>query len=101
MIFNTQSLSAFPPFQGLPPKIRELLYQLVEEGRFNDHGGLKRPPNVWLLFRSDVCASSDDKNVNQSELTAKCKVAWEQATDEQRSQLKQRAEAKNAELLKL
>ncbi|KAG8738538.1 hypothetical protein FRC10_006742 [Ceratobasidium sp. 414] len=101
MTFNTQSLSAFPPFQELPPKIRDLLHNLVEQDRLNGFGGFKRPPNVWLIFRSDVFASTDDKNINQSELTTKCKAAWEQTTSEQRSQLKKRAGAKNAELLEL
>ncbi|KAG8739499.1 hypothetical protein FRC10_005562 [Ceratobasidium sp. 414] len=101
MTFNTQSLSAFPSFQELPPKIRDLLYKLVEEDRLNDFGCFKRSPNLWLIFRSDMCASTDDKNVNQSELTTKFGAVWREVTSEQRSQLKQRADAKSAELLKL
>ncbi|KAG8721754.1 hypothetical protein FRC09_007413 [Ceratobasidium sp. 395] len=101
MTFSAQSLSAFKPFQALRPNIQDILLKLVEEDRLNDYGSLKRPPNVWLIFRSDALASLDDRKINQCELTMECKAAWKKTTADQRVQLKARAEAKNAELLRL
>ncbi|KAG8696880.1 hypothetical protein FRC08_006868 [Ceratobasidium sp. 394] len=101
MVFDTRSLSAFPPFQALPSNIRELLHKLVEADHFNDYGVIKRPPNKWILYRSELLASMDDKSISQSELTIICSAAYKEMSEEQRSELERRAEARAAEHRKM
>ncbi|KAG9126571.1 hypothetical protein FRC07_002944 [Ceratobasidium sp. 392] len=100
-MFSDKSLSAFPEFQALPVGLQAMILKLVRESRLNDHGCFKRPSNVWLLFRSDMFASFDDKTINQGDFSSSCQDAWNKMTDDQRANLQARADAEKTKLLEL
>jgi hypothetical protein len=101
MTFKESTLLKFPPFQALAQDIQTTLLQLVKEQRLNTYGGFKRTPNAWLIFRSNALALIGDKNIHQSEVSVQSKASWDNATTEQRAEMKARADAKAADLTKL
>jgi hypothetical protein len=100
MAFISESaLRSFPPFQALDQNIQAVLLKIRE--RLNKYGGFKRPPNIWLIFRSDEIALVEDKTIRQSELSVQCKTRYENTTAAQREELKARADAKASDLTSL
>ncbi|KAL5631930.1 hypothetical protein ACGC1H_000079 [Rhizoctonia solani] len=97
---NEVSLRAFPKFQLLDDHIQSIVLRMLKDDRLNSYGGLKRPPNAWLIFRSDMLAADAEMgSMSQAEVTVRCKSRWAVATLQERMELQARARRANDELL--
>ncbi|CAE6417178.1 unnamed protein product [Rhizoctonia solani] len=97
---NEVSLRAFPKFQLLGDHIQSIVLRMLKDARLNSYGGLKRPPNAWLIFRSDMLAANAEmSSMSQAEVTIRCKSRWAVATLQERIELQARARRANDELL--
>ncbi|KDN38495.1 hypothetical protein RSAG8_09480, partial [Rhizoctonia solani AG-8 WAC10335] len=97
---NEASLRAFPGFQLLSDHIQSIVLQMLKDDRLNSYGSLKRPPNAWLIFRSDMLASSPEmSSIPQAQVTVQCKSRWAVATLQERVELQARSRRANDELL--
>ncbi|KAG8682564.1 hypothetical protein FRC11_014700 [Ceratobasidium sp. 423] len=97
---NEASLRAFPGFQILDDRIQSIVLQMLKDDRLNSYGGLKRPPNAWLIFRSDTLAANPEMgSMSQAEVTVRCKSRWAVATPEERMELQARAREADDALL--
>ncbi|KAH7335998.1 hypothetical protein B0J17DRAFT_60990 [Rhizoctonia solani] len=99
--FNHEaSLRAFSKFQILDDHIQSIILQMLKDDRFNSYGSLKRPPNAWLIFRSDMLATNPEMStMSQAEVTVRCKSRWAVATLQERMELQARARRASDELL--
>ncbi|CAE7175829.1 unnamed protein product [Rhizoctonia solani] len=98
-INNEASLRAFPKFQLLGDHIKSIVIQMLKDDRLNNYGGLKRPPNAWLIFRSTLAATSEMRSLSQAEITSRCKARWVSTTPEERMVPQARARRANHDLL--
>ncbi|KAJ1305766.1 hypothetical protein OPQ81_010496 [Rhizoctonia solani] len=97
---NEASLRAFPKFQSLSDRIQSIILQMLKDDRLNCYGGLKRPPNAWLIFRSDILTANPEMNsMSQMEVTARCRSRWAVATLQERMDAQARARRASDELL--
>ncbi|CAE6470266.1 unnamed protein product [Rhizoctonia solani] len=96
---NEASLRAFPQFQILDHRIQSIILQMLKDDRLNNYGGIKRPPNAWMLFRSDMLAVHPEmSSMSQADVTVRCKTHWAVASLQERAELQARARQANDQL---
>ncbi|CAE6416070.1 unnamed protein product [Rhizoctonia solani] len=100
MFNNEDALRALPEFRLLDDHIQSIVLRMLKDDRLNNYGSLKRPPNAWLIFRSDMLtANSEMSSISQAEVTTRCKAHWLMATPQERMELQARAQQANDELI--
>lgn len=99
--FTAHTLEVYAPYQQLDDAVKSKLLLLAKADRLNEFGRLKRAPNVWLVFRSNVLAHSQDKSKPQSQVTIESKAKWAKTGKQAQAEYKDLAKEKLRELLEL